>query len=177
MEVDSTATHGLSGRCPWSEGHHHCYAAINGIVHRALFAAHLLYNSDWSQQIFHSNGDALMVSCWYHGGAAGSIIVWDAPVLNINSCSKENCRRLPQVGQWRSQILISTCNSCSAEGNAAAALVRWELWAYIPPPHGHWTPLPKFLYSSRALYSCHSADLLSVLTYNNCIMHVFIINP
>ena len=36
-EVDSVATHGLS--CRWSEGRHHCHAAVNDIIHRALSSA------------------------------------------------------------------------------------------------------------------------------------------
>ena len=39
MQVDGTATHGLS--CKWSEGRHQRHAAVNDIIHCALSAAHL----------------------------------------------------------------------------------------------------------------------------------------
>ena len=37
MQVDGTATHGLS--CKWSEGRHQRHAGVNDIIHRALSAA------------------------------------------------------------------------------------------------------------------------------------------
>ena len=42
------ATHGLS--CRWSEGRHHCHAALNDIVHRALASAKIPSHLDSTVQ-------------------------------------------------------------------------------------------------------------------------------
>ena len=72
--VDHLATHGLS--CRWSEGRHHRHAAINDILHRALFSAKVpsrlvpsgLYRSDGKRP------DGITIVPWKNG----KLLVWDA---------------------------------------------------------------------------------------------------
>ena len=61
--MDVLATHGLS--CQWSEGHHHCHAAINNFLQKALTAAKIPTRREPSG--LYSPVSARMASLWSPG--------------------------------------------------------------------------------------------------------------
>ena len=77
--VDHLATNGLS--CRWSEGRHRCHAAINDILHRALYSAKVPSRLEPSG-LYRSNGE---MSGWNQHSPLekGKLLVWDAtcPIL------------------------------------------------------------------------------------------------